>query len=42
MLNKILLIVLGVSVFGVLFFLIVKREIKKRLDFYLNKNNKKN
>ena len=42
MLNKILLIILVVSVFGVLFFLIVKREIKKRLDFYLNKNNKKN
>ena len=42
MLNKILLIILGVSVFGVLFFLIVKREIKKWLDFYLNKNNKKN
>ena len=42
MLNKILLIIIGVSVFGVLFFLNDKREIKKRLDFYLNKNNKKN
>ena len=42
MLSTILLIVLGVSIFGILFFLIVKRALKKRLDFYLNKNNNKN
>ena len=42
MLSKILLIVLGVSIFGVIFFLIVKKALKKRLDFYLNKNNNKN
>jgi len=42
MFSKILLIVLGVSIFGILFFLIVKRALKKRLDFYLNKNNDEN
>tara|TARA_B100002051_G_C16630757_1_gene583138 strand:- start:750 stop:878 length:129 start_codon:yes stop_codon:yes gene_type:complete len=42
MFGKILLIVLGVSIFGIIFFLAVKRALKKKLDFYLNKNNNKN
>ena len=41
MLSKILVIVLSVAVFGILFFLYVKRIIKKRLDYYLLQNNKK-
>jgi len=41
MLNKILLIVITVTTFGILFFLYVKRSLKKRLDFYLTKNKKK-
>ncbi len=42
MLTKIIIIVLSVAVFGILFFLYVKRSLKKRLNYYLNKNNKKN
>ena len=41
MLKTTLIIVTSVTLFGVLFFLYVKRLLKKRLDFYLNKNNKK-
>ena len=41
MLETILIIVLSVSVFGVLFFLYVKRVLKKQLNYYLSKNNKK-
>jgi len=41
MLKTSLIIVLSVSIFGILFFLFVKRLIKKRLDYYLSKNNKK-
>jgi len=40
MLQKVFVIVLSVAIFGVLFFFYVKRALKKRLDFYLNKNNK--
>ena len=42
MLTKIIIIVLSVTAFGILFFLYVKRSLKKRLNYYLNKNNKKN
>ena len=42
MLETILIIVLSVTTFGVLFFLYVKSSIKKRLNYYLVKNNKKN
>ncbi len=35
MAEKIILIVTSVTVFGVLFFLYVKRILKKRLDYYL-------
>ena len=41
MLKTTLTIVISVTVFGVLFFLYVKRSLKKRLDYYLSKNNKK-
>ncbi len=41
MLNKILIIVIGVSLFGVLFFFAVKRALKKKLDYYLSKNDGK-
>ena len=41
MLKTILFIVISVTLFGVLFFLYVKKALKRRLD-YLSKNNKKN
>ena len=41
MLETILIIVLSVGIFGVLFFLYVKRVLKKQLNYYLSKNNKK-
>ncbi len=41
MLKTILAIVILVTIFGVLFFLYVKKMLKRRLDYYLSKNNKK-
>ena len=41
MLKTVLIIVISVTVFGVLFFLYVKKTLKKRLDYYLFKSNKK-
>jgi len=41
MLKTILIIVISVTIFGVLFFLYVKRALKKRLDYYLFEKNKK-
>jgi len=41
MLKTILIIVVSVSVFGVLFFIYIKKILKKRLDYFLSKNNKK-
>ena len=42
MLIKILIIVLPVAVFGILFFLYIKKSLKKKLDEYLlDENNKK-
>ena len=41
MLKTVLIIVISVSIFGILFFLYVKKMLKKRLDYYLSKNNKK-
>ena len=41
MLKTILIIVLSVTIFGVLFFLYVKKNLKKRLNYYLSENNKK-
>tara|TARA_B100000029_G_scaffold514989_1_gene619962 strand:+ start:2480 stop:2614 length:135 start_codon:yes stop_codon:yes gene_type:complete len=40
MLKTILIIITSVTIFGVVFFLYVKRSLKKRLDYYLSKNNK--
>ncbi len=40
MLETIVIIVVSVTLFGVVFFLLVKRSLKKKLDFYLSKNNK--
>ena len=42
MFKTISIIVLSVSIFGIIFFLYVKRALKKQLDYYLSKNNKKN
>ena len=42
MMLKIIIIVLSVTVFGVLFFLFVKRALKKKLDEYVFQSNKKN
>ena len=39
MLKTILTIVISVTIFGVLFFLYVKKSLKKRLDYYLSRNN---
>ena len=41
MLEKVVIIVLSVTFFGVMFFLYVKKSLKKQLDYYLSKNNKK-
>ena len=40
MLKTILIIVLSVAIFGVLFFLYVKKMLKKQLNYYLSKNNR--
>ena len=42
MLKTSLIIILSVAIIGVLFFIYVKNSLKKRLDYYLSKNNKKN
>ena len=42
MLETVVFIVLSVTFFGVIFFLYVKKKIKKQLDYYLSKNKKKN
>ena len=41
MLKTILTIIISVTICGVLFFLYVKKSLKKRLDYYLSKNNNK-
>jgi len=40
MLKTILIIVLSVTLFGVLFFIYVKKTLKKRLDYYISKEKK--
>jgi len=42
MLKTILIIVFSVALFGVIFFLYVKRALKRQLNYYLSKNSKKN
>ena len=37
----ILIIIISVSIFGLLVFVFVKNYIKRKINFYLNKNNKK-
>ena len=41
MLKTVIVIVLSVTIFGIAFFLYVKKALKKQLNFYLSKNNKK-
>ena len=41
MLKTILIIVLAVAMFGVLFFLCIKKTLEKRLNYYLSENKKK-
>ena len=41
MLKTVAIIVLSVTFFGVVFFLQVKKKLKKQLDYYLSKNEKK-
>ena len=41
MLKTVLIIVASVTIFGIAFFLYVKKALKKQLNFYLSKNNKK-
>ncbi len=40
-LRIILIIVVSVSIFGLIVFVIVKNFIKSRIDYYLNKKNDK-
>ena len=42
MLKTVLIIVLSVTIIGVMFFLYVKKKLKKQLDYYLSKNIKRN
>ena len=40
-LRIILIIIVSVSIFGLLVFVFVKNYIKKKIEYYLNKKNKK-
>ena len=40
-LRIILIILISVSIFGLLVFVFVKNYIKRKIEYYLNKNNKK-
>jgi len=42
MIKTVLIIVFSVAIFGVIFFLYVKKMLEKQLNYYLSKNNKKN
>ena len=41
MLKTVIIIVLSVTFVGILFFLYVKKLLKKQLEFYLSQNKKK-
>ena len=41
MLKTVLIIIVSVTIFGIAFFLYIKKALKKQLNFYLSKNNKK-
>jgi len=40
MIQKILIIIISVSIFGLLLFIYVKNKIKKRINFYLEVKKK--
>ncbi len=40
MIQKILIIIVSVSIFGLLLFVYVKNYIKKKINFYLKEKNK--
>jgi len=40
-LRIILIIIVSVSIFGLIVFVVVKNYIKSKIDYYLNKKNKK-
>jgi len=42
MLKTILIIVISVTLFGVILFIIVRNSMRKRIEYYLKLNNKKN
>jgi len=42
MLKTILIIVVSVTLFGVILFIVVKNTMKKRIEYYLQLNKKKN
>ena len=42
MIKTVIIIVLSVSIFGILFFVVVKNALKKRLNYLLMENKKKN
>ena len=41
MLKTVLIIILSVTIFGIVFFIIVKRALKKQFNYYLIKEKKK-
>jgi len=41
MIKTILIIIISVSIFGLILFVFVKNQIKKRIDYYLKEKNKK-
>jgi|TARA_B110000014_G_C20048573_1_gene545363 hypothetical protein len=41
MLKTVAIIVISVAIFGILFFVLVKNAMKKRLDYYLNLHKEK-
>ena len=41
MINKILIIILSVTILGVIIFIIVRNALKKKIDFLVKKNKKK-
>ena len=41
MLKTVLIIVLSVTIFGILFFLYVKKALRKQLEYYLLKKNQR-
>ena len=42
MIQKILIIIVLVAIFGILLFVYVKNQMKKRINFYLQEKTKKN